>query len=139
MFFSRMSSTRHGLSLGLRGRAKLMKSVMMPFRRVASSTMMSGSVLAGSIRTTFFLSSSAELRMMPSGLRISCEMPAAISPMEESFSARLSCSLSRMRSAARFSMIASPRLTTNTSTTNSTPISTVQVITTRIWMRKMVL
>ena len=47
MFFSSTSSTRHGLSFGLRGLAKLMKSVMMPFNRVASSTMMSGIALGG--------------------------------------------------------------------------------------------
>ena len=71
---------RQGRKLGLRGRAKLIKSVIMPLSRVDSSMIISGIELAGSIAVTFFFSNSAELRMMPSGFRISWDMPAAISP-----------------------------------------------------------
>ena len=126
------SSMRQGLSTGLRGLAKFINPVIMLLRRLASSTIISGMVFEGSNLVTFFFKSSAELLIIPSGLRISCEMPAAISPKAESRSALPRRSFNRSRSMARVSIMPSPRFTTKISTTSKAPITTVQVMTTRI-------
>ena len=96
------SSTRQGLRTGLRGLAKLINPVMILLRRLASSTMISGMVFEGSNLVTFFFRSSAELLIIPRGLRISWDIPAAISPKAESRSARLKRSFNRSLSIARF-------------------------------------
>ena len=93
---------RQGLSTGLRGLAKFINPVIILFRRLASSTMISGMVLEGSNLVTFFFKSSAELLIIPSGLRISWDIPAAISPRAESRSALLKRSFKRSLSMARF-------------------------------------
>jgi hypothetical protein len=59
----------------------------------------------GSSGGHFFLSSSAELLMMPKGLRISWETPATISPNGRQMLGRLSCSFKLQLSWARFWMM----------------------------------
>jgi hypothetical protein len=52
-------------------------------QRVDSSMMMAGRRFRGSLGAVFFCSSSAELLMIPRGLRISWETPATISPRDD--------------------------------------------------------